>query len=325
MQWIRRLRETRDRGAVGVFMAISITVLFGMVGFAVDVGAMYDERRQLSNGADAAVLAIAEDCALGTKSCDTSTATGTAQSFANANARDGAAFIEDVSLDVGARTVRVQTGTLTAGGDRNFAPFFAQVIGWDGATIHAAATALWGYPSTMRNILPLIISRCELDKAVFDNPTILYFHDGNNAEECNAVAGMDTDGDGKLSGGFGWLVANGGNCTTTTLAISDWISADPGSSPSNGCSPPDLSGLIGEKTPLPVFNDIDGVGAGGQYHIDSFVLFTITGYNFGGQYKVNPPCSGDERCVSGFFTTGVVHDGEPGGPNNGIVIVKLTG
>ena len=67
------------------------------------------------------------------------------------------------------------------------------------------------------------------------------------------------------------------------------------------------------------------LGAGGSYRIAGFILFRITGYNFGGQYKVNPPCSGDERCVSGYFDKGVVHDGEPGGPNRGIVIVKLTG
>jgi hypothetical protein len=81
----------------------------------------------------------------------------------------------------------------------------------------------------------------------------------------------------------------------------------------------------GKAVSLPIFDDLDGVGAGGRYHISGFALFVITGYNFGGQYKVNPPCSGDERCVSGRFIPGTVHDGEPGGPNRGIVIVKLTG
>ncbi len=81
----------------------------------------------------------------------------------------------------------------------------------------------------------------------------------------------------------------------------------------------------GEAVSLPIFDDLAGVGANGKYHISGFALFVITGYNFGGQYKVNPPCSGDERCVSGRFIPGTVHDGEPGGPNRGIVIVKLTG
>ena len=37
MQWL-----TRDRGAVGIFVAISVVALLGMAGLAVDVGAMYD-------------------------------------------------------------------------------------------------------------------------------------------------------------------------------------------------------------------------------------------------------------------------------------------
>ncbi len=317
-------RLKRDGGVAGVFVAITIATMLGFVGFAVDIGAMYDERRQLTNGADAAVLAIAEDCALKI-TCNPGSAKKTAQNFANANADDGAAFIESISLDLSARTVRVETGTLTPSGDRVFAPFFAQVIGWNGATVYGSASALWGYPSSMRNLLPLIISQCEVDNAVFGGPTILYFHDGNNAQECNAKAGMDFDADGKLPGGFGWLIADGADCSTVTLKVDDWQSADPGSSPSNGCTPPDISSLIGEETPLPIFIDIEGLGSGGSYRIAGFILFEIDGYNFGGQYKVNPPCSGDQRCVSGRFTTGVVHDGIPGGPNNGIVIVKLTG
>ncbi len=321
-------RLKRDGGVAGVFVAITVATLLGMLGFAVDVGAMYDERRQLTNGADAAVLAIAEDCALGVGSCDPATAKVTAQSFANANANDGAAFIESVFLDVTAKTVRVDTGTLTPSGERVFEPFFAQVIGWDGATVYGSASALWGYPSSMRNVLPLIISQCELPKPIpkpeQQSPwQVLYFHDGNNADECNATAGMDVDGDGKLAGGFGWLDTDG-DCSSD-LATNTWIFADPGSSPSKGCKPPDISNLIGKPTPLPIFIDIDGVGAGGKYRIFGFILFTIDGYNFGGGYKFNPPCTGDERCVSGNFTSGVVHDGIPGGPNLGIVIVKLTG
>ena len=320
---MQRLRN--ESGVVGVFVAISMTILIGMLGFAVDIGALYNERRQLSNGADAAVLAIAEDCALGVGSCDPGTATVTARNFANANANDGAAFVEDVSLDLSARTVRVEVGTLESDGGRVLTPFFAQVVGWEGSTVHASASALWGYPSSMRNVLPLIISECEFPIGTpVPTPTrTLYFHDGNNADPCNATAGQDADGDGRLSGGFGWLDTDG-DCASD-LATGNWIFADPGSSASQGCSPPDISGLLGEPTPLPIFDDLAGLGANGKYHISGFALFVITGYNFGGQYKVNPPCSGDERCVSGYFTSGVVHDGVPGGPNRGIVIVKLTG
>jgi hypothetical protein len=86
----------------------------------------------------------------------------------------------------------------------------------------------------------------------------------------------------------------------------------------------DISSLVGEPVPLPIFDDLVGVGVGGDYHIAGFALFVITGYNLGGQFHLNPPCFGDERCVSGYFTTGTVYDGEIGGEYRGIVIVKLT-
>jgi Flp pilus assembly protein TadG len=312
-----------DHGAVGVFTAITLVVVLGMAGFTVDVGAMYVERGELRNGADAAVLSIAEDCALGVGSCDPATARAEAQQFADDNASDGHAGVDEVDLDVTGRRVRVVTKTETADGGDTLEPYFAKIVGFNGSTVYADATAVWGYPASMRNVLPLIISQCEFPGAEsLPGPSdILYFHDGNNADPCNAQAGQDTDGDAMLSGGFGWLETSG-DCAAS-MDQGDWVHTDPGSSTSGGCSPSDISGLLGRSTPLPIFDDIDGVGSNGRYHVAGFAMFFITGYNFGGQYKANPPCHGDERCVSGYFTTGVVHDGDLGGTNRGIVIVKL--
>lgn len=52
----------RDEGATIVLVAISMVVLIGFVGLVIDGGVVFDERRHLQNGADAAALAIAEDC-----------------------------------------------------------------------------------------------------------------------------------------------------------------------------------------------------------------------------------------------------------------------
>jgi len=317
-------RVSNEQGAVGVFMAITIVVLFGMLGLTVDVGALYDERRQLSNGADAAVLAIAEDCAVGVGSCDPATARVVAESFVDANARDGFAIVEELELDVSARQIRVVAGTLTPSGGRVLEPFFAQVIGFEGTTVHAAATAVWGHPASMRNVLPLIISQCEFPgSATLPGPyDVLFFHDGNSAESCNAQAGQDTDGDDRLAGGFGWLATTG--ACAASMVQGSWVYDDTGASPSTGCSAAFIRSLLGTAVPLPIFDDITGVGSNGRYHVAGFAMFMITGYNFGGQFKVNSPCHGDERCVSGYFTTGVVFDGELGGSDLGIVIVKLT-
>ena len=55
----------KERGAAAVLVAFSMVVLLGFAALAVDVGAMYAEKTQLQNGADATALAIAGDCAKG--------------------------------------------------------------------------------------------------------------------------------------------------------------------------------------------------------------------------------------------------------------------
>jgi len=315
-----------DRGVTSVVVAVMLAALLGMVGLAVDAGALYQERRELSNAADAAALAIAEDCALNARSCDTATAYATASAYADENASDGTADVSDIALDSARRSITVVTGTRNPDGTAKVRPFFAQVVGWDGAAVGASATAIWGYPRTVRVTIPLVISECEFPRgtAVPTPDRILYFHDGNNTEACNAVAGMDTDGDGILSGGFGWLISD---ACDTMITAGMWYSVDPGTSPPASCSPAAFGHLVGEEIPIPIFDDLEMLGAGGRYHLVGFGLFHVTGYNFGGLYKApaTPPCSGDERCISGHFTSGVVYEGEPGGQNWGFVIVKLTG
>jgi len=54
---------------------------------------------------------------------------------------------------------------------------------------------------------------------------------------------------------------------------------------------------------LPLYDIAGGTGSTAWYHIYGYVAFQLTGYFFGGQYQ-SPvaPCSGNARCVSGYFT-----------------------
>ena len=328
-------RLTRDDGATVVIVAISMVALIGIVGLVIDVGLIFGERRQLSRGADAAVLAVAADCATKAKPCDDDTALATGEAYADSNADDGAAAIDAMELDTAERRVWMRTKTIDAADGTDLLDLlFMPVFGYDGLTVHAEATAIWGYP-TGAQALPLIISQCEYERWVDpeDGPdedltVTIYFHDGNSTEDCNAQAGQDTDGDGILSGGFGWLTTDG-NCSAI-VEDEDWVGEDPGASPSSGCSADDLRALILDKTVLiPYFDDTQGLGANGEYHIAGVGAFHITGYNFGGQYKEPStslaPCSGDERCISGYFTTAVTDEGELGGQDFGVVVVRLVG
>ncbi len=365
-------RLKNEKGFSLVLVAIVLVVLIGMVAFAVDVGALYEERRELQNGADAAALAIAENCGRGLP-CDTTTAEATADQYADANGIDGAAAIDELDLDLAAQTVRVETATETSDGGTIFRPFFAQVIGFEGSTVRAEASAAWGVPAGSGDI-PLTISKCEWDKFVgpfvvgyradgtpildlneppaedqngdgvmdhldwfhlYDPPgtnansITATFHDGKATEDCSAEAGQDTDGDGRLSGGFGWLDTDG-DCYAET-DHEGWYGEDPGASPSSGCGPSQLQGILGTVVTIPVFTDTQGLGANGQYLMTEPLALYVTGYNFGGQYKEwltdEPPCKGDVRCIQGYPTVTLDTTGDilPGGEYRGVLVVKLTG
>lgn len=327
-----------------VLVSLSLVVMLGMVAFAVDVGALYQERRELQNGADAAAIAIAEDCALGAAPCTNAVAMVTAKSFADANAGDGVAAIDTVVLDVSAKTVSVAVSTERQGGGTVFQPFFAQVVGFNGATVHAAATAAWGFPSGLAT-LPLIISQCEWERETNSGadlhpdtvlpptgtPTLLKFHTGNGAavhDDCAAVAGQDSDGDGRMPGGFGWLDTGGGDCEAETDE-GLWVDTDPGSSPSNGCNAAELRDEILNKIVfIPWFDDLQGNGANGEFHIAGFGAFYVTGYNFGGQFKEpagSLPCNGSVRCIEGYFVETELTHGDLGGTDHGVTVIKFTG
>lgn len=57
------LASSTERGATSVIVVLLLVpVLFGAAALSVDVGALMWERRQLQNGADAAVTAAAQLC-----------------------------------------------------------------------------------------------------------------------------------------------------------------------------------------------------------------------------------------------------------------------
>jgi Flp pilus assembly protein TadG len=352
---VSRAPGYRERGVTAVFIAISMLGLLAMTAFAFDFGRMYIEREQLQLGADAAALAIASDCSQGQcGSLYDPSLQG--ELYADSNVNDGTARIQSIDLDVAARTVDVITGTEDAAGNNFLKTVFAPIVGFDQVTIGARATATWGPPSTLRT-LPLIFSECEwqaFGEAGFvdENPlgflhraeavtagqlppasgypyqvkaATIFFH-GSNGTCHSSPSGQD------LPGGFGWLTTDPGVCDLTTT-VGSWVTINPGSSPSQECNPSDIADLMGEVVIIPYFDMHTGTGNNAQYRVYGFGALYVTGYNFAGQYKGNSlingklPCSGNSRCIQGYFigdwtATG---GGSGGGPNLGVDIVQLTG
>ena len=354
----RRIHD--ERGASAVVVALVIVLLFGFTALALDVAALVQERRELQNGADAAALAVAKDCAAGTSCGGYLT---TADTYADANADDTQSNVDEVcgvgpgltgcadppTLPTGALGyVRATTSTNEVSSPDNpsqvnyrFAPVLSDAF--VGKTMHGQAVAAWGSPGSA-SVLPLTMSECEFDLATSDGTTyatpvagnppysgnfrVIKFHSGNNqaqAADCAAQAGQDTDGDQRLPGGFGWLQTTA-DCQVEVDA-GGWYHETPGSAApgsSTGCDP---SLFLNKVVLIPVFDDVNGLGGNnGGYHLEGFAAFYITGFRLsGGAWTVNPPCSPPADCIGGYFVKHVAVGEEFGGPPMGAVIVKMVG
>jgi hypothetical protein len=355
MRWLTKRLEGQTRhehesrgesGAILVFVAISLVVLLGSVAMSIDFGRMYSERRELQNGADAAALAVAQDCATG--DCGGAYSPyPIAEEYADANASDNLAWVDDVDLDLAAQKVTVHTATEDPGGDHFFDMMFAQIVGFDGLTVNAQATVAWGAPKNLAT-LPIIFSICEWEQysgtlhpssAVINNElpptpgygrlndyTQIFFHgDDENSPICHeSPSGQD------LPGGFGWLASASG--CEAEVDGGGWVGIDPGASPTGGCSPSLMENLVGTVVLIPYFDDFRSTGAGAEYHVAGFGAVYVTGYNFAGQYKEaslitgNQVCTGEERCIEGYLIDNwVVSGGELGGSDFGVVTIAFTG
>jgi len=322
--------RSSERGAVVLWVGVLLTVALGSVALVVDVGALYHERAQLQNGADAAALAVAMSCAAG--SCGA--ATSTAASYAAANVEDGTAAVETLcgvgpglqacaappaAVAGAAGWVMVDTRTSnpgTAEPDR-VGFLFAPILGGaaDGATVRARSVAAWGSPGSLLTA-PLVISQCEFTRlggtigsgSVPSGSFALEFHD--NTSPCVGPGGAS------LPGGFGWITHPGGSCATTTTA-SEWVAEKPGLSAPSDCLP---SSWIGRTIVLPIFVDTNGLGgSNGQYRIGGYVGFEVTGQRFPSSPNPTPGLrcpSGANACLTGRFRP-VALDGTGGFAGSG--------
>jgi hypothetical protein len=284
---MRRVKD--ERGAVAVVVALLMVPLLAFGAISLDVGGMWWGKQQLRTGADAGALAIAQDCAKGAAAC--STQGSTAQQMATDNHRGGGAAGTVVAFTPGSVTVR-------ASAIRNHV--FAPVLGVDSTLIRAESTVAWGSPSAGRAVLPLAFSWCEWEQQTGgglpsgSTARTVYLTKTSGTVDCTGPS------NNVVPGGFGWLIAQSGTCNATT-AIGDTVMSDPGNSVPNGCTTTGVAGLRDRTVLLPIFDSSAGTGSGASYHIFGYAAFTISGYDFGGQYSWNSPCSGNARCIRGYF------------------------
>ncbi len=364
-----------DDGAVAVIVAVLAVVLFGFGAMVIDVGALYHEKRELQNGADAGSLAIAQTCSAG--AC--TDPVQQARLYANSNAEDDAAHVQQVcgrgapeldalaacdpAIDVpGAGFVAVRTATGSSAAAGLVPPVLARVLDpdYDGTTVRALGVANWGAPTGMRSVLPFAFGNCEWEyytssgstyPGVIEPPKWPKRADGTSLEAKVSMAGggipcPGTVPGGDSSGGFGWLGGDADKCTEVTV-----VDSFVGNKTGVGTAGCDYTNLVGTTVHIPVFDcqtdlsipdadyDADGKcygqgtesGTSVRYHIVGYATFYVTGMFLGGaQHKSlvtgKLPCSGSEKCISGFFNTGLSTNAGPvgDGQNFGSSVVGLT-
>ena len=299
MRWLKVLHRSEE-GVSLILVGVALIMLVAFVGFAVDAGAMYQERRELRRGADAAALAIAEDCVTGAKPCTEAAGVATADVYADANADDGTATVESVMIDPAPAnpdyTMTVKVDTLAEDADGpGFAMRFMQLLGLDRVDVHGSATAATGYPGEGFGF-PITVEECEYYKS-FTEPdigdlTVLRFHQGAIDYDDPDIDPCVPDPAGKdAPGAFGYLftidgeqcvtriTCNGGDCT-----VEGQPGGGAGSPPTPACDADEVYRLLIDEGPvyLPIYSYVTDGGANSLYRIVGFGTFEVFAYRLGG-------------------------------------------
>jgi len=154
-----------DKGNVFILVAIFLVVLLGMTVFAIDVGSLYLNRRQVVNAADAAALAGAQEIIRAHQ--DGVTDDGGVRSRVNAVVVEYLGYHDAELIEVtesDGSEIRANSETVRVVADKRadlfFAPAFYALLGSQSAEtsiVGAYATAKLDPPSGVKNLVPFTI------------------------------------------------------------------------------------------------------------------------------------------------------------------------
>lgn len=318
----RTARADRERGATAVLTALLMTALVAAAGLAIDMSANYATAQELQNGADAAALAVAQEHAA--SGCVEDTTLAGTMTRNNVRSQVTDVDVDDVAcVD---NTVRVDVSGVQE-------HWFMPVVGRDSSELRASATVAWGSPSAGISMLPIAISACSYYEQVGVD------EEAKIGDTVNLVLPAPSHGETDCSwhgdyppGGFGWLDPTDG-CGAYT-AIGAWIGGDTGQNVPGPCTWSDFNSMLGTTILLPIFDDQQGTGSSGEYHIQGYAAILFTGFHFntlsspksGGAGCTGAP-TGQKACIIGEFQgyLGLDDDWEidPGNPGE-ISIIRLT-
>lgn len=134
-----------ERGAVTIIVAFVTFSLLAVTALVVDIGLLYQERRQLQTAADAAALAATTDLAEG-RSAEEAQSAAESYVLENANVTPNQISVEFPA----ANQVKVACSTT-----RDL--FIAPIFGTTDSSVRATATATFGSATSVSNLVPIIV------------------------------------------------------------------------------------------------------------------------------------------------------------------------
>ena len=355
-------RSRGDEGLIAVMAAVVIAggLLIGMLAMTVDVGRLLVERRAVQNGADAAALALADDCARGRADCAVGSASiSRAGAYANANAADGTTSVTAVcgSTPLAACAtpgphawecqspaafpafVRVRTATREEDGTAVVPPVFAGAMS-GGTGLWACAQAAWGSARSAGTVVPFALSICDYAR----NGALVAVSFANNGSTRTCTV---TDNDGVTRSyssaltGLTYFTKDSASfdCVTPVpVAVGDLLTRQNVASTQQVCGVQPsarLDALLGQTLYLPIVGDVQTNGQGSYpFRVIAFAAVVFRGYflqnaQTSGGVPPSPSwasmgCRSGVSCISGTFTSGVtVGELAPGSPNTGVTVVQL--
>ncbi|MEO7587484.1 MAG: pilus assembly protein TadG-related protein [Arachnia sp.] len=320
---MRRLRHTDERGATAVVVALLLVVLVGFTSLAVDVGAVRWDQKQLQNGADAAALAIANDCAKGPCGNENATAATLAGGNTPGTGADSVKVTHPTTT-----SVRVDLTTTRE-------HWFAPVLGFTSTTIPAAAEVRWGAPKKMM-VLPITVSQCSLKKALLDDPTGLVHlvTKGKGGDPLPGDKACGSPSPHIVPGQFQWLASTKG--CRVVAETGKRLQGDPGNSEPSDCSESQLNAWMqATEVLVPLYTSIHpdatspalgGTGKNTWYNITGFAAIRATSYCLTNGITNAPGCNGSARWIEGYFVRYVsLADAELGASTDfGVTTVQLS-
>ena len=190
-------RAPRDGGQILIVFALSMMVIIGMVGLAMDGGATFAQRRDQQTAADLAALAGANDYLLSNnavQAIDRAKTVSAANNFTN-----GAGSTIGVAIST---TNGVEVNVTVASSHRNS---FLGALGMTTWPVSTTATALAGFPDNASGAGPFIFSIGAFDNDGTPNyQTPTTFGEGNSAIPTGALD-------------FSWTNYGTGNVNTTDV------------------------------------------------------------------------------------------------------------